>query len=82
MKAILYRAEKISQIATGVIIAWGHTIYQQFGLLAGRSAPNEFIQLVIYKAMTFSADINKIDTVRAYHSGPVRPFFTPISLVL
>ena len=62
------------QIATGVIIAWLHTIYEQFGLLAGKSAPNEFIQLVIYKAMTFSTDIDKIDTVRAYHSGPVRSF--------
>lgn len=66
-------ADYLSQIATGVIIAWVHTVYEQFGLLAGKSAPNEFIQLVIYKAMTFSADIDKIDTVRAYHSGPVRP---------
>lgn len=54
------------------MIAWLHTIYGQFGLLAGKSAPHEFIQLVIYKAMTFNTDIDKIDTVRAYHSGPVR----------
>ena len=47
--------------------AWGHTIYHQFQLLAGKSAPHDFIQLLIYKAMTFSAEIEKIDTVRAYH---------------
>jgi divalent metal cation (Fe/Co/Zn/Cd) transporter len=67
-------------IATGVIIAWVHTIYEQFGLLAGKSAPNEFIQLVIYKAMTFSADIDKIDTVRAYHSGP--DYFVEVDIVM
>ncbi|KAG9313935.1 hypothetical protein JVU11DRAFT_4709 [Chiua virens] len=67
-------------IATGVIIAWGRTIYQQFGLLAGKSAPHEFIQLVIYKAMTFSADIDKIDTVRAYHSGP--DYFVEVDIVM
>lgn len=55
------------QIASGVIIAWVYTIYDQFGLLAGKSAPHEFLQLVIYKAMTFSEHIEKIDTVRAYH---------------
>ncbi|KAJ8586486.1 CDF manganese transporter [Rhizopogon salebrosus TDB-379] len=57
-------------IGGGVIIAWGHTIYEQFGFLAGKSAPHEFLQLIIYKAMTFSGEIEKIDTVRAYHSGP------------
>ncbi|KAI9570122.1 CDF manganese transporter [Boletus coccyginus] len=67
-------------IATGVIIAWVHTIYEQFGLLAGKSAPNDFIQLVIYKAMTFSADIDKVDTVRAYHSGP--DYFVEVDIVM
>lgn len=50
-----------------MIVLWGTTIYEQFGLLAGRSAPHEFLQLVIYKAMTFSDEIEQIDTVRAYH---------------
>lgn len=56
-----------SKIAFGVMAAWSHTIYHQFQLLAGKSAPHEFIQLLIYKAMTFSNEIEKIDTVRAYH---------------
>ena len=56
-----------TQIALGVIVAWTRTIYTQFELLAGKSAPHEFLQLIIYKATTFSDEIEKIDTVRAYH---------------
>lgn len=48
-------------------MAWSRTIYAQFELLAGKSAPHDFLQLIIYKAMTFSNEIEKIDTVRAYH---------------
>jgi hypothetical protein len=55
------------QIAFGVIIAWGRTIYHEFELLAGKSAPHEFLQLIIYKSVTFSDEIEKVDTVRAYH---------------
>jgi hypothetical protein len=36
-------------------------------MLAGKSSPHDFLQLIIYKAMTFSDEIEKIDTVRAYH---------------
>jgi hypothetical protein len=49
------------------MVSWGRTVYTQFELLAGKSAPHEFLQLIIYKATTFSDDIEKIDTVRAYH---------------
>jgi hypothetical protein len=56
-----------TQIALGVIVAWTRTIHTQFELLAGKSAPHDFLQLIIYKAMTFSDEIEKIDTVRAYH---------------
>lgn len=67
-------------IAAGVIIAWGRTVYGQFELLAGKSAPHDFLQLVIYKSMTFSGDIDKIDTVRAYHSGP--DYFVEVDVVM
>lgn len=55
------------QIAAGVSASWVYRIYREFELLAGKSAPHDFIQLLIYKAMMFSSDIEKIDTVRAYH---------------
>ncbi|KAJ3570632.1 hypothetical protein NP233_g4275 [Leucocoprinus birnbaumii] len=67
-------------IASGIVIAWGRTIYHQFELLAGKSAPHEFLQLLIYKAATFNEDIIKVDTVRAYHSGP--EYFVEIDVVM
>jgi len=67
-------------ISAGIIIAWGRTIYGQFELLAGKSAPHEFLQLLIYKATTFSEEIMKVDTVRAYHSGP--EYFVEIDVVM
>lgn len=67
-------------IALGVIVAWTRTIYTQFELLAGKSAPHDFLQLVIYKATTFSDEIAKIDTVRAYHSGP--DYFVEVDVVM
>jgi divalent metal cation (Fe/Co/Zn/Cd) transporter len=67
-------------IALGVIVAWTRTIYAQFELLAGKSAPHDFLQLIIYKATTFSDEIEKIDTVRAYHSGP--DYFVEVDVVM
>ncbi|EIW85687.1 CDF-like metal transporter [Coniophora puteana RWD-64-598 SS2] len=67
-------------IGLGVIIAWGSTISEQFELLAGKSAPHDFLQLIVYKAMTFSEEIEKIDTVRAYHSGP--NYFVEVDVVM
>ncbi|KAF8679635.1 CDF-like metal transporter [Rhizoctonia solani] len=67
-------------IALGVMASWSRTIYGEFELLAGKSAPHEFLQLVIYKAATFSDEIQALDTVRAYHSGP--NFFVEIDIVM
>ncbi|KAJ7897232.1 CDF-like metal transporter [Mycena olivaceomarginata] len=67
-------------IALGVVISWGRTIYFQFELLAGKSAPHDFLQLLIYNSTTFSPEIDKIDTVRAYHSGP--DYFVEIDVVM
>ncbi|OCB87108.1 CDF manganese transporter [Sanghuangporus baumii] len=54
-------------IASGVIASWSRTVYKQFELLAGKSAPHDFIKLITYKAMIFSDVIEQIDTIRAYH---------------
>ncbi|KAH9948224.1 CDF manganese transporter [Amylocystis lapponica] len=67
-------------IAVGVIVAWTHVIYRQFELLAGKSASQDFMKLLVYKAMTFSDEIEKIDTVRAYHSGP--EYYVEIDVVM
>ncbi|KAJ3910387.1 CDF-like metal transporter [Lentinula edodes] len=64
-------------IALGVIMAWGKTIYGQFELLAGKSAPHGVLQLLTYKSLTFSEEIERIDTVRAYHD-----FFVEVDIVM
>ncbi|KAE9387856.1 CDF-like metal transporter [Gymnopus androsaceus JB14] len=64
-------------IGVGILLTWGRTIYRQFELLAGKSAPNEFLKLLTYNAMTFSEDIEKVDTVRAYHL-----YFVEIDIVM
>ncbi|KAG6817560.1 hypothetical protein H0H87_006937 [Tephrocybe sp. NHM501043] len=74
------RLETIGNIIYGVIVAWGRTIYGEFELLAGKSAPHDFLQLLIYKAATFSEEIVKVDTVRAYHSGP--DYFVEVDVVM
>lgn len=55
------------QIGVAILLTWGRTIFREFELLAGKSAPNEFLKLLTYNAMMFSDDIEKVDTVRAYH---------------
>ncbi|KAJ3521776.1 hypothetical protein NMY22_g12174 [Coprinellus aureogranulatus] len=67
-------------IASGIIISWTRTIHTEFEYLAGKSAPHEFLQLLIYKVATFSEDITKVDTVRAYHSGP--DYFVEVDIVM
>lgn len=67
-------------IGLGVILAWGREIYREFELLAGKSAPHDFAQLLVYKATTFSDEIEKVDTVRAYHSGP--DYYVEIDVVM
>ncbi|KAJ7043928.1 cation efflux family-domain-containing protein [Mycena alexandri] len=57
-------------ISAALIIVWGRTIYRQFLLLAGISAPLEFHQFVLYKAMLFADDIKQIDSCSVYHAGP------------
>ncbi|KAL0570136.1 hypothetical protein V5O48_011828 [Marasmius crinis-equi] len=67
-------------IGLGIIIAWLRTIYGEFALLAGKSAPHEMLQLLIYKVATYHEEIEKIDKVRAYHSGP--EYFVEIDVVM
>ncbi|KAG7444710.1 CDF-like metal transporter [Guyanagaster necrorhizus] len=66
-------------ISCVIITSWTRTSYIQFGYLAGKAAPHEFTQLVIYKTLTFSDEIKQIDSCRAYHSGEiVMPSDTPL----
>ncbi|KDN52511.1 hypothetical protein K437DRAFT_254095 [Tilletiaria anomala UBC 951] len=57
-------------ISFAIIFSWSRTAYLQFRELAGQAAPTEFMQLVTYNAMLHHANIEKIDSCKAYHSGP------------
>ncbi|GFZ48702.1 hypothetical protein JCM24511_06451 [Saitozyma sp. JCM 24511] len=63
-------------IAVCIILVWAHTVYEQFTFLAGIAAPVEYQNL----AMTFSDEIQKVDTCRVYHSGP--NYFVEVDIVL
>ncbi|KAF4624977.1 hypothetical protein G7Y89_g13193 [Cudoniella acicularis] len=49
---------------------WLHTAFSEFLLLVGVTASVENQQLITYVCLTHSPDIEGIDTVRVYHSGP------------
>lgn len=53
-----------------LIFLWGQTCTANFMMLAGKAAPEEFRQLVIYKAMLYSSEVLAIDSVSVYHAGP------------
>jgi hypothetical protein len=74
-------------LALLIIGLWGHTAYRtnpfrpwrlilildELQLLIGISADPKFLQQVTYIVVTYDPKILKIDTCRAYHSGPVFP---------
>jgi cation diffusion facilitator family transporter len=53
-----------------ISVIWLHTAFSEFLLLVGVSASVETQQLITYVCLTHSPDIEGIDTVRVYHSGP------------
>jgi cation diffusion facilitator family transporter len=57
----------ISCIISGI---WLHTAFSEFLLLVGVTASVDTQQLITYVCLTHSPEIEGIDTVRVYHSGP------------
>jgi cation diffusion facilitator family transporter len=53
-----------------ISVIWLHTAFSEFLLLVGVTASVETQQLITYVCLTHSQDIEGIDTVRVYHSGP------------
>jgi cation diffusion facilitator family transporter len=53
-----------------ISVIWLHTAFSEFLLLVGVTAPVEMQQLITYVCLTHSPEIEGIDTVRVYHSGP------------
>jgi cation diffusion facilitator family transporter len=53
-----------------ISVIWLHTAFSEFLLLVGVTASVEIQQLITYVCLTHSPEIEGIDTVRVYHSGP------------
>lgn len=57
-------------ISALVSTIWLRTAFAEFMLLVGVTASVDMQQLITYVCLTHSEDIQGIDTVRVYHSGP------------
>ncbi|TKY89945.1 hypothetical protein EX895_001243 [Sporisorium graminicola] len=57
-------------ISIAIISSWTRTAFGEFKTLAGAAAPTDFLQLVTYNAALFSDEIQAIESVRAYSTGP------------
>jgi cation diffusion facilitator family transporter len=53
-----------------IAVIWLRTAFSEFLLLVGVTASVEIQQLITYVCLTHSPEIEGIDTVRVYHSGP------------
>jgi cation diffusion facilitator family transporter len=53
-----------------ISVIWLRTAFSEFLLLVGVTASVEIQQLITYVCLTHSPEIEGIDTVRVYHSGP------------
>lgn len=53
-----------------ISVIWLSTAFSEFLLLVGVTASVETQQLITYVCLTHSPEIEGIDTVRVYHSGP------------
>ncbi|RFU26572.1 hypothetical protein B7463_g9760, partial [Scytalidium lignicola] len=53
-----------------ISVIWLRTAFTEFLLLVGITADIEMQQLITYVCLTHSPEIDGIDTVRVYHSGP------------
>lgn len=56
-------------IALLILYSWASTAFEHVWYLVGKSAPQDFLNKVVYVSITHDERIQKIDTVRAYHAG-------------
>ncbi|TVY16591.1 Metal tolerance protein 10 [Lachnellula arida] len=56
-------------IAILILSSWASTAFEHMWYLVGKSAPQDFLNKLVYVSLTHDARIRKIDTARAYHSG-------------
>ncbi|KAH8784831.1 cation efflux family-domain-containing protein [Hyaloscypha sp. PMI_1271] len=56
-------------IACLILFSWASTAFEHMWFLVGKSAPQDFLNKLVYVSVTHDSRIQKIDTARAYHAG-------------
>ncbi|KAG9231386.1 cation efflux family-domain-containing protein [Amylocarpus encephaloides] len=56
-------------IACLILYSWASTAFEHMWYLVGKSAPQDFLNKLVYVTVTHDPRIQKIETARAYHAG-------------
>ncbi|PMD47491.1 hypothetical protein L207DRAFT_628126 [Hyaloscypha variabilis F] len=56
-------------IACIILFSWASTAFEHMWFLVGKSAPQDFLNKLVYVSVTHDSRIQNIDTARAYHAG-------------
>lgn len=67
-------------IALLILYSWASTAFEHMWYLVGKSAPQDFLNKVVYVSITHDERISKIDTVRAYHAGD--KFYVEVDIIM
>lgn len=67
-------------ISIVIICVWLRTLRDEFLLIIGITAPPHIRQLITYISMTNSPEIEGVETVRAYYSGP--KIITEVNIIM
>ncbi|THV49453.1 hypothetical protein BGAL_0194g00120 [Botrytis galanthina] len=67
-------------IACLILFSWASTAFEHMWLLVGKSAPQEFLNKLVYVAITHDPRILKIDTARAYSAG--EKYYVEVDIIM
>ncbi|KAM3076285.1 hypothetical protein ACMFMG_006211 [Clarireedia jacksonii] len=67
-------------IACLILFSWASTAFEHMWLLVGKSAPQEFLNKLVYVAVTHDPRIIKIDTARAYSAG--EKYYVEVDIIM
>ncbi|KIX06735.1 uncharacterized protein Z518_04711 [Rhinocladiella mackenziei CBS 650.93] len=67
-------------IAALILYSWTSTAFEHMWYLVGKSAPQDFLNKIVYVSITHDDRIQKIDTVRAYHAGD--KFYAEVDIIM
>ncbi|TVY73370.1 Metal tolerance protein [Lachnellula suecica] len=67
-------------IACLILFSWASTAFEHMWYLVGKTAPQDFLNKLVYVALTHDSRVLKIDTARAYHAGD--KYYVEVDIVM